>query len=515
MAKVKNPQGTVVDQAPVINNNLPTPGTKKSTYCMLCRLCLFKDNEQAHIHSMLHHRELDSVLGTRSFHNCQACMVSSMGLQEFAQHISTAEHKYKLEKLICKKQKPIPLEDHLSQEDLDKVRRRNKRLKKMRTKKNQREKKAKQMKKEMAMKACAKIAQGVPQQNKVASSVLKQNKTKQKNTTKIKHETHLKGSSSVVVQNKENKASTLQKPPHQRETARLPDVPAEPPRHQTSVRDQFTPPIPQMRSGASFSVNSVKVDQFHTERPQQSPHNTEEGPRLHKIMLPAIIEYDIHERQCDNSVNFTSDNIAGCRGLIFDDMQNESPRSTELEQEGSHRSAAPAPANTSISAAPIRVVDVSSMLRQIRRELGVREPCRADREAKKQKSEVRARPAGHSSSQKAGREKRQLSGAASTSVRAPLVNNSCAPAAHPKGHSSSVAKTKQATLKTSQEATRRLSAASAPSNRSALSGKPTFTKPSLNFDHRVQSAHEPSKSHETRLKPTLTNLLTLSGPRGG
>ncbi|KAG7219956.1 hypothetical protein INR49_018494 [Caranx melampygus] len=36
----------------------------------------------------------------------------------------TAEHKYKLEKLICKKQKPIPLEDHLSQEDLDKVRRR-------------------------------------------------------------------------------------------------------------------------------------------------------------------------------------------------------------------------------------------------------------------------------------------------------------------------------------------------------------------------------------------------------
>ncbi|KAG7219960.1 hypothetical protein INR49_018492 [Caranx melampygus] len=91
---------------------------------MLCRLCLFKDNEQAHIHSMLHHRELDSVLGTRSFHNCQACMVSSMGLQEFAQHISTAEHKYKLEKLICKKQKPIPLEDHLSQEDLDKVRRR-------------------------------------------------------------------------------------------------------------------------------------------------------------------------------------------------------------------------------------------------------------------------------------------------------------------------------------------------------------------------------------------------------
>lgn len=316
-----------------------------------------------------------------------------------------------------------------------------------------------------------KIQQSLARLNKVASTVLKVDNANQQNTTSNKQETYLKGSTSVVVKNKD-KVSALKKvnaPPHQREMP---------------VRDQLSHPLPQ-KYGANFNSANPEADLV-----------------LQKIMLMNNCDYN---RQY-NTTNFTSDNISACGGLIFDQMQGESPRSTQSEHEESHR---PAAANTSASdAASARSVDVTSMLRQIRRALGVREPCRADREAKKQQSEASS---DQSASPKAEVETRRPSGAATRSAQAPQTF-----AAHAEGPSVSLAMAEQVTLNTSQKATLRSDAACVLSNWATHSGKPTLAKPNLNPGHKVRIAHEPSTSNwrkDARFKTTMSSLLTLSGAK--
>ena len=87
---------------------------------------------------------------------------------------------------------------------------------------------------------------------------------------------------------------------------------------------------------------------------------------------------------------------------MFDHNPKERTGSSQPGQELSHRSSGPASANRSSGAAPLRDADVSTMLRQVRRTLGVREPCRADREARRKNSEARGRVAGRSTTQQTG-----------------------------------------------------------------------------------------------------------------
>ncbi|KAF3850014.1 hypothetical protein F7725_019733 [Dissostichus mawsoni] len=100
-------------------------------------------------------------------------------------------------------------------------------------------------------------------------------------------------------------------------------------------------------------------------------------------------------------------------------------------------------ANESANAAPIRDVDVSAMLRQIRRALGVREPCRADREARKQSSETggqtkagRQQQARCSFRNKAKETPIHVASAAATSMQSSYVNSPASSStAVPKGKS--------------------------------------------------------------------------------
>lgn len=68
-------------------------------------------------------------LNSDSFHDCQACRASSMGLNEYAQHISTVQHKAKLKSLMSKNVKPLSLFKTLSTESITRIMERNKALK--------------------------------------------------------------------------------------------------------------------------------------------------------------------------------------------------------------------------------------------------------------------------------------------------------------------------------------------------------------------------------------------------
>ncbi|XP_071323660.1 zinc finger protein 106 [Trachinotus anak] len=540
MAHVQTSQ-EMVAKTPVKNKGNKPQSSKKGKYiyCILCRRWYLKHEAQQHMHSMLHHRELETVLGKDSFHECQACKASSMGLYEYAQHISTAQHKAKLKSLMLKSVKPLSLFKTLSKEIIDQIQKRNKTLKKEAKKlKGKKKKKLKQI----AGQKCAQMLQGAAQQNQVASEVLKLDKFKQVKTRTLKQETHQKGSISAVVQNKENKVSSLQRRLHQRETARPAGASGEPPGrtwHQTCVKDQFTQSIQHMRYGANFPVNSqcftVKAEHSHTERPVKRPHSTQEGATTdvpQKIAWPAISQYDHYNRQYNSAIDFTSDHICNTGAIIFHHDQNECSRSSQPGREGSQCSANPASANASGSEAPIRDVDVNAMLRQIRRALGVREPCRADREARRQNIEAGGRVADGSTTQLAGTEKQQPSGAATASVHSLQVSGR-PPAAHSGVCPSNAApaKSKQTTVKMTQETTQRLVVADGPSNSrereswgtidsqtslSRCTGKTASYEADPNISHKVRITHESGKTQggkEAGLKATLNNFFTLSGAR--
>ncbi|XP_039981078.1 zinc finger protein 106 isoform X2 [Xiphias gladius] len=541
MAKVQTSQAKA-NKTPVKkkgHKNPKSPEKSKNTYCILCRRWHLKHEAQEHMHSMLHHRELETVLGQDSFHECQACRASSMGLYEYAQHISTAQHKAKLKSLMSKHVKPLSLHKTLSRETISRILERNKTLKKEERK--QRGKKKKKLK-QIAGQMRAEMQQGALRKNITASRVLKLEISKKVNTRTLKQlqETHQKGRNNAVVKNKENKVFSLQRAPHRREitmqnqSGRLAGLSGEPDGrtwHQACVPDQFNQSTQQMRCDGNFSANNhcskFKVDHSQTQRLVKRPHNTQEGAATdmpEQMSWPAIRQYDYYNRQYNGAI-------------IFDQGQKESTGSSQPVQEGSNCPSNPASANGPVSAAPIWDIDVSAMLRQIRRALGVREPCRADREARKQSSEARVRVADRSTTRQAGTEKEQPSGAVITSVQPPQVSTP-APAAHSGVCPSAIApvQPKQTTFKMTQEAAqhceKRLAVAEGLSNSweresqgalgsrtspSHCTGKTTSTEPHLNSGHRVRIAHEPGKTQggkEGGLKPTLNKLLTVSGARG-
>ncbi|KAM7367771.1 hypothetical protein PAMP_014048 [Pampus punctatissimus] len=497
-------------------------------YCILCRRLYLKHEGQQHMHSMLHHRELEAVLGKDSFHKCHACKAFFMGLNEYAQHISTAQHKDKLMNLISKNVQPFPLSTTLSAETISRILERNKTLKNKQTKTTR--KKRKKLK-QVVCKNCAKTTTTTTNVQVASKVVVVVNPEKSKKvnvrTLKRIQDTHQRGSNHAVVQNKENKISSLQRPSHQSETTL---------RSQNrrfvcrpGVRKGRTWHHPQdhWRDGDNISVNN-QCSIVQIKSSQGVGANT---PK--QLSWPAI-SYDLYNRLYDK--DFTSDHFPLNGAIIFNHGRDES---TRLPQPGPKQVAHCA--NTSANAASIRDVDVSAMLRQIRRVLGVREPCRADREARKQSSEAGALMANHCTTQQAGTVKGQPAGssfrnhnnkaalyitsAADTSAQSPQVNTS-APA-------------KQTTSKTIQGMTRNWKRSSVvicdsdgPSNSNKISQSQgasassvlhrlaslsgcqiTSTEPNPNITRRIRIARKPGKvqgEKEDVSKLTSHKLLTLS-----
>ncbi|KAK1888928.1 Zinc finger protein 106 [Dissostichus eleginoides] len=301
MAKVQTPTNNSGKSAFKKKNNGRHSKKAKSNYCTLCRIIHLKDEAQDHVHGMLHHRELETALGKNSFHECQACNASSMGLNEYAQHISTPQHKAKLHSLQYNKIKPLPLFKTLSNEAMNLILERNKTLKK--------------------------------------------------------------------------------------EDGRLSCLSGEP------GHTQHVPVHKCAQSAQQCSQRDLQNDYYN------KPYDGD----------------------------FTSDHFPHNGAIIFGLCQGES---SGCSHSGKEASAQHSLANESANAAPIRDVDVSAMLRQIRRALGVREPCRADREARKQSSETggqtkagRQQQARCSFRNKAKETPIHVASAAATSMQSSYVNS--------------------------------------------------------------------------------------------
>lgn len=334
-------------------------------------------------------------------------------------------------------------------------------------------------------------------------------------------DTYPRGSNSAVVQNKENKAFSLQRKVHQRgarfqhqrgDVHYLSGAPAGRTWHRPYVQDQFTQHT-HIQHGNFQSIN-MEVDNsktgMHIERPHKTQRDHTYAPE--QVTWPGNSQYDYYNTQYNSASDkdFTSDHLPENGAIIFNYDENESTGSSHAGQDVSHCSANPTAANKSAGTAPIRDVDVNAMLRQIRRALGVREPCRADREAKKQNSMAGVQVVG--------------------TVKKPPTDASPAyspaPAAQPTFSALDIApaKPKQTTSRIAEEATRHCPESSVvadgvvntPVSFSQSMGKTTSSEPSLNTNPRVRIAHKPGRSQggkEARLEPTLNKLISVPGAK--
>lgn len=187
----------------------------------------------------------------------------------------------------------------------------------------------------------------------------------------LKHDIQNEGKNNAFFQNKENNVSCREIWQH--------------PYNQ----DPFIPFAQQLRSGDHFSDNShsrPSKPQGRKTDMRYRPHSTHAYPPRVPERIPwsAVRQRDTHKKPYNSETDFASDILPQNGAIIFDQSLGPS----EPLQQRSCCSPPPAPANTSTNAVLVRDVDISAMLRQIRRELGVREPCRADRAARRQNSEA-------------------------------------------------------------------------------------------------------------------------------
>ncbi|XP_034554979.1 zinc finger protein 106 [Notolabrus celidotus] len=443
MEKTPNARPTVGNKPAKKNsNNAEFSNKDEAIYCVLCRSTYPRHDVHEHMHSMLHHRELENVLGKDSFHDCQACAESAMGLNEYAQHISSSQHKTKLKIMMLNGVKPISLHNTVGKEMMAYIMERNKWLKCQKKNETKSNYKKLKRKKQEAGQSYAEMVQGTSgKKNTAVSKVSKQV------DTRILKQMQEEGKN-IVRKNKENKVSSLQRPPHQNEetlqneSGRLSCLSGGP-SGQTwqhpNVRDQFTQWTQQMRYEDNFPVSiygtKCKLENTQVDKLFDRPKVTQEEATYppEQKTWPATSQNGHYYEQCCNAADgdFTCDHLPQNGALIFD--QKESPGSSRAGQKGSDLTSPASENNT----APIRDANVSAMLRHIRRALGVREPCRADREARRQRSD-------------------NVTSYVATSVQSSQVS-SPTPTSHPGSHTTNEtpARPKQTTLKTAREVTQR------------------------------------------------------------
>lgn len=357
-------------------------------------------------------------------------------------------------------------------------------------------------------------------------------------------QSHYKGGIYVVVQNKENKVSSLQRPLNYREStlrtqSQRPGCQSEEaagrPHHQYDC-EHFTQ-VCQLRYDDKFSV---RFESSQTDGCSQTPHKYQEGVAdMPSQTLPAVSQHRYYSVQYNSQPDrdFTSDNLPDKGAIVFDHDQGGNTDSPQPE--GSNCSAQPAPAIKPVNAASVRDMDVTVMLKQIRRALGVREPCRADREARRQNNEAGARTADCSTTQQT--EAKQLAGSfcrnhvtSTPTVLPPQVNSP--PSITSAGvcpSSITPATPKQTTFKKTEEmsdscqtsslAADQLSKSTERQSRGAFEGwtslsrsidKMTSSEPNVGNARKVRIAHKSRVGEkEAGHKPTLEKLLNLSGSK--
>ncbi|XP_017267438.1 zinc finger protein 106 [Kryptolebias marmoratus] len=519
MAEVQPPQKKV-PKTPVKKKSPPASKKPKITYCILCRSNYLKHDAHEHMHSMLHHRELETVLGKDASHDCQACMVKSLGLNQFAKHVSTAQHKMKLKNLKTKNIKPVSLFKSLSTETITRILNRNKALKKV-EKKSMKKNKKKQ--KQEAEQKQMKMQPGVGSKKTLASQVATQGKSKQKQTKASKswQRAPCDGSNGAVVQNKENKTSSLQRPIYCRGAAFhnaswRPNyhrgAPGGQPFHHHYCQDQFPPSAHHLRFHPFLGNKRSRFGNFQNSSFSESSDGYQTGAFDVPTpdASPAVSRGNYYDTQYNYATSnaFTSDQLPESGTLLFDPKESANTESPQLE--GSSCSAQPASGNTPAGAAPVRDVDVSAVLKQIRRELGVREPCRADREARKQSSEAGVGAAD-------GSGVHRTEGTLSLTVVAPQAGASAAPV-----------KPKQTSSRETQETGRsfKMSSAAEEERVNGEEGEPqlardassslkiTVFEPNLNLARKVRIAHKAAQGDNSApRKLVLDKLLSFSGAK--
>ncbi|XP_049613156.1 zinc finger protein 106 [Syngnathus scovelli] len=324
------------------NNCQPTKKKKpKSNYCILCREMLTKHNKHEHMHSLAHHRELDTVLGKVPCHDCQACELSSMVLEKYAQHIAMPQHQANLKKIIRQNVQPISLYKTLNQETIKGILKRNKELKKGRKKEHQKQKKKNR---KLASK-------NQPGQKQAGQKQAGQKQAGQKQAGQT-HAGQKQAASGLKKVHQGPNTFKQQAPGHQQKGNYTGPV------HKNLYKLRRNPPRAARFCGPLYD------ETFGTE-PQPSWSSTAH-----------FSHYTYQRAELDD---FTSDRLPDRGSVIFN--KDESPSGPKQTASASNLQPKPV---------IIQGMNVSTMLRELRRAMGMREPCRADREARKQSGEADA-----------------------------------------------------------------------------------------------------------------------------
>lgn len=131
---------------------------------------------------------------------------------------------------------------------------------------------------------------------------------------------------------------------------------------------QFCPPADQLH--ISVKGQTPKRDTPYR-RPRISQAYPTHVPR--EITWSAVRQHGCCSKGCDTAANFTSDHLPQTGVILFD----RALEASKLKHQASRRLASSASAERSTNVTTPHYI--SEMLQRIRRELGVREPCRADR----------------------------------------------------------------------------------------------------------------------------------------
>lgn len=174
----------------------------------------------------------------------------------------------------------------------------------------------------------------------------------------------------------------------------------------------------QFRPSAEQLNISVKVENPKTDARYTIPHISEGYP-THvpgQISWPAVQQRGHGNGHCHAAGDFTSDHLPQTGVILF----NHSSEASGPKCQTCHSSAPSASAEKGTGAAS--PCHFNKMLRQIRRELEVREPCGADREARKQTSETaRAETLQHVGGNKSQEGELLITSAAHASVQSETV----------------------------------------------------------------------------------------------
>ncbi|TWW68702.1 Zinc finger protein 106 [Takifugu flavidus] len=273
---------------------------------------------------MAHHRELEAVMGRDSCHECHACKESFAGLNLYHRHVSTPDHKARMVSVKSRNEKPPSLYKVLGSEVMTKVWERNKKLKKCKKKKKKKKKNIDQL------------------------------------ASRGKYRGDSKDAGNNMLKSRKKRAD-------------INNVPSK--ENNVSCRPNWLPFYCQAQTSPAEQLNIF----VNVENPKSDPHyarpRTSQGYPTHapgQTWLGAVEQHIRDNERCQAAADFTSDHLPQTGVTIFNQPLETS----------SHKH------QTSNCLASSASVEINEVLWQIRRELGVREPCRGEREARKQTSQT-------------------------------------------------------------------------------------------------------------------------------